>query len=385
MNPFRFQTVPTIVAEFGAARRLGALLREAFPQARRLCVVTDGFLSKSGLLAPALDDLGKHDWQVTLIDDVIADPPEHIVLDATERARQASAEVVLGLGGGSSMDVAKLIAVLLPATQPLKDMYGVKKVTGGRLPLVQMPTTAGTGSEVTAVSIVTTGETTKMGVVAPQLLADLAILDAELTLGLPRAATAATGIDAMVHAIEAYTSAHLKNPVSDMLAVRALELLSQNLMLACDNGHDRGAREAMLLGAMFAGQAFANSPVAAVHALAYPIGGIFHVAHGLSNALVLPHVMKFNAPAASKLYAELADVVLPDTTGSCETKAAALIAHIEGLVLATGIPRTLREVGVKETDLERLASDAMLQTRLLVNNPREVTQADALAIYSAAF
>jgi alcohol dehydrogenase len=152
----------------------------------------------------------------------------------------------------------------------------------------------------------------------------------------------------MVHAIEAYTSAHLKNPISDMLAVRALELLSQNLMLACDNGHDHGAREAMLLGAMFAGQAFANSPVAAVHALAYPIGGIFHVAHGLSNALVLPHVMKFNAPAASKLYAELADVILPGTTGSCETKTAALIAHIEGLVLATGIPRTLREVGVKE-------------------------------------
>ncbi|HBD32443.1 MAG TPA: alcohol dehydrogenase, partial [Cupriavidus sp.] len=127
MNPFRFQTVPTVIVELGAARRLGALLREAFPQAQRLCVVTDGFLSKSGLLTPALDDLGKHGWQVTLIDDVIADPPEHIVLEATERARQADAEVVLGLGGGSSMDVAKLIAVLLPAAQSLKDMYGVKK------------------------------------------------------------------------------------------------------------------------------------------------------------------------------------------------------------------------------------------------------------------
>lgn len=384
MNPFRFQTVPTVIVEFGAARRLGALLRETYRDARRLCVITDGFLARSGLLAPALEDLGKHGWQVTVIDDVVADPPEHVVLEATERARQADAEVVLGLGGGSSMDVAKLIAVLLPATQSIKDMYGVKKVTGARLPLVQMPTTAGTGSEVTAVSIVTTGETTKMGVVAPQLFADLAILDAELTLGLPRSATAATGIDAMVHAIEAYTSAHLKNPVSDMLAVRALELLSRNLMRACDNGNDRAAREAMLLGAMFAGQSFANSPVAAVHALAYPIGGIFHVAHGLSNALVLPHVMKFNAPAACKHYAELCDVVLPGTTGSDETKAASLIAHIESLVEATGIPRTLREVGVKDTDLDRMASDAMLQTRLLVNNPREVTQADAHAIYSAA-
>lgn len=385
MNPFRFQTVPTVIVESGAARRLGALLREAYPQAARLCVVTDGFLARSGLLTPALEDLGRHGWQATVIDDVIADPPEHIVLEATERARQANAEVVLGLGGGSSMDVAKLIAVLLPATQSIKDMYGVKKVTGTRLPLVQMPTTSGTGSEVTAVSIVTTGETTKMGVVAPQLFADLAILDAELTLGLPRGATAATGIDAMVHAIEAYTSAHLKNPVSDMLAVRALQLLSQNLMRACDNGNDVAAREAMLLGAMFAGQSFANAPVAAVHALAYPIGGIFHVAHGLSNALVLPHVMKFNAPAACKLYAELCDVVLPGTTGSDETKTAALIAHIEGLVEATGIPRTLREVGVSEADLDRLATDAMLQTRLLVNNPREIAKADAFAIYRAAF
>ncbi|VVE31490.1 Long-chain-alcohol dehydrogenase 1 [Pandoraea aquatica] len=386
MNAFRFQTVPTVVVEFGAARRLGALLREQFPSAKRLCVVTDGFLHKSGLLAPALADLTKHDWQVSVIDDVIADPPEHVVLEAAERARAADAEIVLGLGGGSSMDVAKLLAVLLPGTQSIKEMYGVKKVTGTRLPLVQMPTTAGTGSEVTAVSIVTTGETTKMGVVAPQLFADLAILDAELTLGLPRAATAATGIDAMVHAIEAYTSAHLKNPISDMLAVKALELLSRNLLPACNDGANRNAREAMLVGAMFAGQSFANSPVAAVHALAYPIGGIFHVAHGLSNALVLSHVMRFNAPAASKLYAELADVILPlKATGSDEAKTDALIGHIESMIVDTAIPRTLRDVGVKQDDIGRMASDAMLQTRLLVNNPREVSEADAFAIYSAAF
>lgn len=386
MNAFRFQTVPTVVVEFGAARRLGALLREQFPAGKRLCVVTDGFLHKSGLLAPALADLAKHDWQVSVIDDVIADPPEHVVLEAAERARAADAEIVLGLGGGSSMDVAKLLAVLLPGTQSIQEMYGVKKVTGSRLPLVQMPTTAGTGSEVTAVSIVTTGETTKMGVVAPQLFADLAILDAELTLGLPRAATAATGIDAMVHAIEAYTSAHLKNPISDMLAVKALELLSRNLLPACHDGADRHAREAMLLGAMFAGQSFANSPVAAVHALAYPIGGIFHVAHGLSNALVLSHVMRFNAPAASERYAELADVILPTHfTGSDEAKTNALIQHIESMIVDTAIPRSLREVGVKQDDLPRMASDAMRQTRLLVNNPREVTEADALAIYSAAF
>jgi alcohol dehydrogenase len=386
MNSFRFQTVPTLIVEFGAARRLGVLLREQFPALTRLCVVTDGFLHRSGLLNPALADLAANGWNTTVIDDVIADPPEQIVLEATSRAREVGAEIVLGLGGGSSMDVAKLLAVLVPQQrQALADMYGVNRIAVSRLPLIQMPTTAGTGSEVTAVSIVTVGEAKKMGVVAPQLIADLAILDAELTLGLPAAATAATGIDAMVHAIEAYTSARLKNPVSDMLAVKALELLSRNLLSACENGNNRKAREAMLLGATFAGQAFANSPVAAVHALAYPIGGIYHVPHGLSNALVLPHVLKFNAEAAADLYAELADVIVPAATGSAEVKTQALIAHLEQMIAATRIPSTLREVGIERDGLARMAGDAMLQTRLLINNPRPVTEADALAIYTAAF
>ncbi|MGY6124334.1 iron-containing alcohol dehydrogenase [Paraburkholderia strydomiana] len=385
-NAFRFQTVPTLIVEFGAARRLGALLRAQFPALERLCVVTDSFLHKSGLLDPALADLAAHGWNATVIDDVIADPPEHIVLEATARARSAGAEIVLGLGGGSSMDVAKLIAALAPQQQQqLSEMYGVNKVTVQRLPLVQMPTTAGTGSEVTAVSIVTVGEARKMGVVAPQLIADLAILDAEVTLGLPVAATAATGIDAMVHAIEAYTSAHLKNPVSDMLAIKALELLSRNLLTACQDGNNREAREAMLLGATFAGQAFANSPVAAVHALAYPIGGIYHVPHGLSNALVLPHVLRFNADSAADLYAELADVVVPGTTGSARDKTQALIEKLERMIAETGIPARLRDVGIEREGLGRMASDAMLQTRLLVNNPRPVSEADALAIYNAAF
>lgn len=386
MNTFRFQTVPTLVVEYGAARRLGSLLREQFSGLTRLCVVTDSFLHRSGLLNPALADLAAHGWQVTVIDDVIADPPEHIVLEAAAWARDANAEIVLGLGGGSSMDVAKLLAVLVPQDQQtLGEMYGVNKVEVARLPLVQMPTTAGTGSEVTAVSIVTVGEAKKMGVVAPQLIADLAILDAELTLGLPAAATAATGIDAMVHAIEAYTSVRLKNPISDMLAVKALELLSRNLLPACENGQDRAAREAMLLGATFAGQAFANSPVAAVHALAYPIGGIYHVPHGLSNALVLPHVLRFNAEAAAHLYAELAGVIVPAASGSDASRTQALIEHVEHLIAATGIPATLRAVGIERSGLERMASDAMLQTRLLVNNPRVVSEADALAIYTSAF
>jgi alcohol dehydrogenase len=386
MNAFSFTTVPSLVVEYGAARRLGALLRERHRDLTRLVLVTDRFLNQSGLIAPALDSLASHGWETTVIDDVVADPPDHVVLDATQRAKDSGAQIVVGLGGGSSMDVAKLIAVLCASTQPLTEMYGVGNVAGPRLPLVLMPTTAGTGSEVTAISIVTTGETTKSGVVSPILYPDLALLDAELTLGLPAQATAATGIDAMVHAIEAYTSARLKNPLSDMLAKEALRLLYANLLTACRDGKDRAAREAMLLGATLAGQAFSNAPVAAVHALAYPLGGHFHVPHGLSNSLVLMHVLRFNASAAAPLYAELADVIGCATAAnaSAEAKTEAFVAAMEKLVVETGIPRTLREVGVNESHLPMLAADAMKQQRLLINNPREMTEQFALDIYTAA-
>ena len=282
------------------------------------------------------------------------------------------------------MDVAKLVAVLAGSRQPIGEIYGIGKVSAQRLPLVQVPTTAGTGSEVTNIAIVTTGATTKSGIVAPQLYADLAILDAALTLGLPPTVTAATGIDAMVHAIEAYTSRHKKNPLSDALAREALSLLSRNLLRACEQGSDIGARQAMLLGACLAGQAFSNAPVAAVHALAYPIGGIFHVPHGLSNSLVLPHVLRFNLPQASRLYADLAGIVVPHASGSEEARAEALIVATQQIAKMAGIETRLRQVGILESDLERLADEAMLQTRLLGNNPREVTRADARAIYAAA-
>ncbi|KQV90081.1 alcohol dehydrogenase [Massilia sp. Root351] len=381
---FAFSTVAHIVSELGAARKLGEHVRSRFPSAQRALLVTDPGFLKTGLVQAPADSLAAAGFHVKIYSDVVADPPEHIVLAAVAAAREHGADVVIGLGGGSSMDVAKLIAVLAASEQPLSAIYGIGNVKGARLPLVQIPTTAGTGSEVTNIAIVTTGETTKMGVVAPQLYADLAILDAELTMGLPPMVTAATGIDAMVHAIEAYTSRHKKNPLSDMLARQALGLLSRNLIPACENGRNLAARQAMLLGAMLAGQAFSNAPVAAVHALAYPIGGIFHVPHGLSNSLVLPHVLRFNAPAAAPLYAELAGIVVPHAAGSVEARAEALVVAMQQIAVMSGIERTLQQVGIAESDLDRLADDAMLQTRLLGNNPRELTRADARAIYAAA-
>jgi len=382
---FSFSTVSSIVSEPGASLRLGQLVAERFPGLRRVLIVTDPGFLRTGLVEPPRASLERQGMQVVVYSDVLADPPEAVVEAAARFARRQGTELVIGLGGGSSMDVAKLIAVLAGTDQPLQQMYGIGNVRGQRLPLVQVPTTAGTGSEVTNIAIVTTGATTKMGVVAPQLYADMAILDAELTVGLPPRVTAATGIDAMVHAIEAYTSRHKKNPLSDNLARQALQLLSSNLLTVCNDGRNLPARQAMLLGALLAGQAFSNAPVAAVHALAYPIGGIFHVPHGLSNALVLPHVLRFNAPAALAPYAELAEIVVPGVRGSTEARAEALAAAMERFSHRTGIERTLRQVGITEADLDRLAGDAMLQTRLLGNNPRDVTLADARAIYGAAY
>jgi alcohol dehydrogenase len=383
-QPFTFSTVAHIISEPGSARELGKHITARFPHVRRVLIVTDPGFLRTGLVDAPRKNLEQHGLSVQVFSDVVADPPEAVVLRAVDFARTHDTDIVIGLGGGSSMDVAKLIAVLAGSDQPISEIYGIGNVKGERLPLVQVPTTAGTGSEVTNIAIVTTGETTKTGVVAPQLYADLAILDAELTLGLPPMVTAATGIDAMVHAIEAFTSRHKKNPMSDSLARQALKLLSGNLMTACEQGGNLQARQAMLLGACFAGQAFSNAPVAAVHALAYPIGGIFHVPHGLSNSLVLPHVLRFNMPEATSHYAELASVVAPDATGSDEARAEALIAAMQQVARRTGIETALRQVGIAETDLDRLADDAMLQTRLLGNNPRELTRADAYAIYAAA-
>lgn len=383
MVAFTFATTRSVMCEPGASKQLGAHATGVGIQ--RPLVVTDAGIFKAGILQPGLDSLAAAGLETAVFSDVVADPPEQVIEQALEAARAHDCDGVIGFGGGSAMDTAKLVALLLRSPQPLEQAYGVGNARGERLPLIQIPTTAGTGSEVTPIAIVTTGETTKAGVVAPQLLPDLAILDAELTTGLPAAVTAATGIDAMVHAIEAYTSRHRKNPYSDMLAREALRLLSGAIHSAVREGIDIAARNNMLLGAMMAGQAFANAPVAAVHALAYPLGGIYHIPHGLSNALVLSHVMRFNQPAADALYAELAPVILPEGQRPGSSPTSTLIDYLGGLSADLGLPDRLRDLDIPEDAIPRLASDAMKQERLLVNNPREVSEADAVAIYKAAW
>ncbi len=353
----------------------------------RALIVTDPGIIKFKLLDGALRNLETNGVKVNVYSDVVADPPESVVMAAVSAAQTFGCDGVIGFGGGSSMDVAKLLAVLIKGEQQLSEMYGVDQVRGGRLPLIQVPTTAGTGSEATMVSIITTGATTKAGVVSRTLLADKIILDATLTLGLPPAVTAATGIDAMVHGIEAFTSVRLKNPLSDMLAREALRLMAGSIEVAVKQGSNLDARGAMLLGAMLAGQAFANAPVAAVHALAYPLGGNYHIPHGLSNALVLPHVLRFNGPEAGHHYAELAAIILPGKQLSKEPlEVTELLAqYFLELSADLGLPTTLREMAIAEADLPMLAREAMLQQRLLINNPRVLSEADALAIYRQAF
>lgn len=384
MNPFTFQVPSNVLFESGASKKVAGLVAEF--GAQRILLVTDKGVRSAGLTQGAEEALREAGRDLVVFEEVVADPPSDVIERAVLLCQEERIDLVLSIGGGSALDTAKLVAYLAKSGDRLDDVYGVGLAKGERLPLLLVPTTAGTGSEVTPIAIVTTPTTEKKGVVSPRLLPDWAILDPELTLGLPPHVTAATGIDAMVHAIEAYTSRHKKNPMSDQLARQALALLSQNIREVCSNGANLEARAQMLLGSMLAGMAFANAPVAAVHALAYPIGAIFHVPHGLSNALVLMGVLRFNLPAAEVLYAELAPTVDPNARDLPQAEAAHhFVDALAAICRDCKVPATLAEVGVQENDLPRLAEDAMKQTRLLVNNPREVTYEDAYAIYSEAF
>lgn len=384
MTSFDFQTAPRILCRQGAAAELAELAKSF--GAQRVMVVTDNGVMNVGIAQAPLARLREAGLLALVYTDVQADPPEAVVTAAVAAARDAQADLVIGFGGGSSMDTAKLVALLARSPQPLEGTYGIDLAVGPRHPLVLVPTTAGTGSEVTPISIVTSASAEKKGVVSSLLLPDTAVLDSLLTLGVPPGVTAMTGIDSMVHAIESFTSRHKKNPVSDALALQALRLLYDNLRAAVTHGADPDVREHMLVGSMLAGMSFANAPVAAVHALAYPLGGHFHLPHGLSNSLMLPATLRFNLPAAIPHYAALGRAILPQhATSSDPVAAEAFVGAIVDLCSAMPYAQSLEAAGVPRDVLPLLAEDAMNQQRLLVNNPREVSLADALGLYEAAY
>ena len=379
---FDFHSTRSILLERGGSSNLAKRVSER--GGKSVLIVTDSGVLSAGLLTKALVQFQELSLPVHIFSDVLADPPVSVIDSAVKAAQDYRADFIVGFGGGSSMDVAKLVALLASGKEKLADVYGVDIAKGPRLPLILVPTTAGTGSEVTTIAIVTISESEKKGVVSPQLLPDVALLDAELTLGLPSHVTAATGIDAMVHAIEAFTTKRLKNPVSDCLAKEALRLLAGNLHKVVKSGSDVIARENMLLGACLAGMAFTNAPVAGVHALAYPIGARFHVPHGLSNSLMLGPVMRFNLEVAHAMYAELGKIIKPGLQGSTQEQAAQLIDYLGSLAGELGLAKSLVEVGITANDVDQLAKEAMLQTRLLQNSPREITLRDARDLYREA-
>jgi len=381
MRGFTFHHGPTLLI---GSDKLQDLV-ERIPQGRCL-LVSDAGIVRLGLLDRCRDALDASGREVALFDAVEADPSRDTLLAAVELGRKTGAVSVVGFGGGSPMDVAKLAAYLLGSGDDLDTIWGVNLAQGRRLPLALVPTTAGTGSEATPISVITGEDGVKLAVNSWPLLADVALLDPELTVGLPRHVTAATGVDAIVHAVEAYTSARLKNPLSDALAREALRLLTGSLLTACDDPANLDARSAMLLGAHLAGIAFANAPVAGVHALAYPLGGLHHLPHGLTNALMLRPVLEHNSEAARELYAELAPIVDPGCEkAGTQGRVRALIDGLERLCVESGLKLRLRDHGITAGDLPRLARDAMLGQRMLVNNPCPISESDALRLYEAAW
>ena len=380
MRPFTFNPGPRLLAGPDQAQALA----EKLPEGPCL-FVTDAELVRLGIANAYRDALGTT-RELTVFDAVEADPSKETLLAAVDAGRSAGAASVVALGGGSPMDVAKLAAYLLGSGDDVDEIWGVGLAKGQRLPLALVPTTAGTGSEATPISVITCEGGVKLAVNSPPLFADWAVLDASLTLGLPAHVTAATGIDAIVHAVEAYTSARLKNPLSDALAREALRLLTSNLLTVIEQPKNLEARSEMLLGAHLAGLAFSNAPVAGVHALAYPLGGLHHLPHGLTNALMLRHVLGHNLEAAREHYAELAEIVDPDCVAQgSQARAAVLIERLDALAQRSGLALRLRDHGIAFDEAPTLAREAMRQTRLLVNNPCEITESDAQRLYEAAW
>lgn len=378
---FNFLATPRIVCQSGGLSQLGVLMHGL--SVSRALIISDPGIVACGFAAEAVDALTAVGIAAELFDKVEADPPIAVVNAAVEAALSFGADGVIGLGGGSSLDTAKVVAAAAATGQPVADMIGVDRVTGRRLPLIQVPTTAGTGSEVTWVSVLTSDSHEKKAVYAPQLLPDIALLDAKLTVGMPRHITAATALDAMVHAIEAATSRTRKNPISDGLADKALVLLGQNLPIVMETPSDIAAREALLLGATLAGMAFINASVGAIHALSYPLGTGFHVPHGHANALVSGPVLRFNMPAAEAEYARLSRLLLPEHRfNSDHTAALALIEEVERMLKVSGLKTRLSEVGVTEAAIPGMANEVVTGiARLLATNPRDMSADDVARLY----
>lgn len=293
-------------------------------------------------------------------------------------------DVVIGIGGGSVLDIAKLVAAQLDNEQQLNDYVGIGLLKGRKKKLICVPATSGTGSEVSPNAILVDEENQKKGIISPFLVPDIVYVDPLLTVSVPAAVTAATGLDALTHCLEAYTN-KFAQPLIDIYAYEGMRLIASHIETAVKDGGNTEAREKVAMGSLLGGFCLGPVNTAGVHALSYPLGSMFHLAHGLSNALLLPYVMEFNIPSSPKRYADVA-VALGCNRKENDTETAnAGVQKIRELIKACGIPATLKEVNVPESAIPQMAVDAMKIQRLLKNNPREITEPDAINIYKAAF
>ena len=375
-----FQSTPRIVMGIGASEKISDEIKRL--SGKSVMIVTDPGLVKAGICDNIASSLVNAGLEVHRFDDVEPDPPFEIASKASQAVKDSGADIILGLGGGSSLDIAKVASILVTNSDPVSSYFGIDMVPKPGLKTILVPTTAGTGSEVTPISILSdTEEKLKKGIVSSHLFPAAAILDPMLTLGLPAPVTAATGMDALIHAVEAYTSLNA-TAFTDLLAEQSIRLISSNLRTAFANGSNVQARYKMLEGSLLAGMAFANAGVTAVHAFAYPIGAEFHIPHGVANSIMLWPVMEFNMMGNLRKFANMAQFMGEITDGLTEREAALLaVDSFRDLIIDVEIPTSLSQYGIKDEHIPALAQGVMKVTRLLANNPRELKQADAEKIY----
>ncbi len=395
-----FHTAGQLLFGRHAVRQLGEVAGRF--GAKRVLIVTDPVLARAGLVEQLTPHLQEAGVTVNTFSGGEPEPSLRAADTCIAQARTFGPDAVLGLGGGSNMDLAKITATVLAHGGRPVDYIGDDKIPGPVHPLICVPTTAGTGSEVSAAAVLTdTDNKIKVGILSNYLRPRVAVVDPLLTVSCPPKVTADSGIDALTHAIEAYTAVDNadfplpagertvyqgRHPLGDCLAERAIALIGANLRRAVARGDDLDAREGMALGATLAGMAFSNVGVAVVHALEYPVGGATHCSHGAGNGLLLPFVMRFNLPARTREFATIARLLGEDVTGLSETQAAErAVSAVERLRADVGIPCRLRDLGVRPEQLRPFADKAFTIQRILRVNPRPVTAADLEAILQSAF
>jgi alcohol dehydrogenase class IV len=381
---FSFTGAKKIVFGNGSILTLASHVKEH--HAQNPLIVIDKNLAKTGMQERIASILVSEGIKFTVFDKVEPEPRIETADEGAALAVKNKCDMVIGIGGGSAMDVAKAIAVIATNKGAAVDYLGLNKVPKAGLPKIMIPTTAGTGSEVTFTAVfVRKNLKKKEGMNSPYLYPELALLDPELTLSLPPAPTAQTGLDALCHAIESYTSVN-SSPMSEMFSLEAISLIAENLRTCVHDGKNIVARERMLLGSLYAGIGLANAGVTAVHSLSYPLGGKFGVSHGLANTILLAPVMAFNLPGALEKFADVADAMGECTEGLPVREAAYLaVDAVEALIEDCGIEASIRDFGVEEKDFSALADVAVTVARPLENNPRKMTKEDMIAIYAEAF